>query len=136
MKLNEDAMEHRNSKQRTALLKLLRSTKTHPTAAWLYENLKKDFPDLSMGTVYRNLSILSEQGEILVLRSGSTFDRFDGNPEPHYHIRCEYCGKVEDVDIPVLADIAVKAEEVSGYRITAHRLDIYGICPECQKKIR
>jgi len=124
---------YKKSRQRKALLDLLRSTKSHPTASWLYDKLKVSFPDLSQGTVYRNLAILAEQGLILVLRSGSTFDRFDADTGRHYHVICEACGKVEDIDIPTDAELDTTAGKLCGYRISAHRLDFYGICPDCQK---
>lgn len=124
---------YKKSRQRKALLDLLRSTKSHPTAAWLYDKLKASFPDLSQGTVYRNLAILAEQGLVLVLRSGSTFDRFDADTSRHYHVICETCGKVEDIDLPADATLDTTAGKLCGYRISAHRLDFYGICPDCQK---
>lgn len=124
---------YRKSRQRTALLELLRSTKTHPTASWLYDRLKPDFPDLSPGTVYRNLTILAEQNLVRVLRSGSTFDRFDADTGTHYHIVCERCGKVEDIELPAEDGCEREAQEASGYAITSHRLDFFGICPDCQK---
>jgi len=124
----------RNSRQRTALLDLLRSTKSHPTASWLYDRLKTEFPDLSLGTVYRNLSLLAGRGEVLVLRSGSTFDRFDADTRAHYHVVCEVCGKVEDVDLAADATLDARAEAASGYRISTHRLDFIGICPACREK--
>jgi Fur family peroxide stress response transcriptional regulator len=124
----------RNSRQRTALLDLLRSTKSHPTASWLYDRLKETFPDLSLGTVYRNLSMLAERGLVRVLRSGSAFDRFDADTRAHYHVVCEVCGKVEDVDLAADASLDARAEEASGYRISTHRLDFIGICPACREK--
>lgn len=125
---------YRASKQRSALLDLLKSTKSHPTAAWLYENLKGTLPDLSLGTVYRNLTVLEEQGLAKVLPSGSGVDRFDADMSGHYHVTCEVCGKVEDVDMPFGTECEAEAVAASGYFITAHRLDFYGICPECRKK--
>lgn len=124
---------HKNSRQRNALLSLLYSTKTHPTATWLFENLKQDFPHISPGTVYRNLNVLANQGKVRILRAGSLQDRYDGNASTHYHVQCEKCGKVEDLDLPPDPGQNAHAETVSGYRIVAHRLDFYGICPDCQK---
>lgn len=123
--------QHRQTKQRAALLDLLRSTKTHPTAAWLYERLRTNYPAMSQGTVYRNLSVLAEQGLVQVLRSGSTYDRFDADTSVHYHITCERCGRVDDVDLSADMSREKEAERVSGYRISGHRTDFYGLCPEC-----
>ena len=75
--------QYRKSKQRQKILGLLKATKSHPTASWIYEKLKHEFPSLSLGNVYRNLSILVEQGCIQELKFGSTFDRYDGNVNPH-----------------------------------------------------
>ena len=130
---DKNSRNTRNTRQRTALLDLLRSTKSHPTASWLYERLKATFPDLSLGTVYRNLSMLSERGLVRVLRSGSAFDRFDADTSAHYHVVCEVCGKVEDIDLEADAALDARAEEASGYRISSHRLDFFGICPACRE---
>ena len=123
----------RYSKQRAALLELLNSTKEHPTAAWLYERLREQYPSISLGTVYRNLSFLAEQGKVQILRGGSGFDRFDGNVAPHSHITCMACGRVADADcaIPGEAEAEKVAEEASGFKVLYHSLDFYGICPEC-----
>lgn len=87
---------------------------------------------MSQGTVYRNLSVLSEQGLVQVLRSGSTYDRFDADTSVHYHVVCERCGRVDDLPLPAERERERIAGEVSGYRITGHRIDYYGICPDCQ----
>jgi len=128
-----DKPRYRNTKQRTALLRLLGSTKTHPTAAWLFERLRVDFPGMSQGTIYRNLAILAEQGLLRVIPSGKNSDRFDADTSAHYHVVCERCGRVDDLPLPVGPDREQEAERASGYRITTHRLDFFGICPECRK---
>jgi Fe2+/Zn2+ uptake regulation proteins len=131
---DNEAGQFRKSRQRTALLQLLKSTKSHPTASWIYDELRKEFPDLSQGTVYRNLSVLAEQGLVQVLRSGSTFDRFDADTSTHYHVTCTVCGKVEDVSMPADRSGEIAAAAASGYLVSAHRLDFYGVCPACRKK--
>lgn len=115
------------------MLALLRSTKEHPSAVWLYDKMKETFPSISLGTVYRNLTVLVRQGEISILHSGNGFDRFDGDTSNHSHITCTICGNVKDVSIPFPEeDTSEKsAEKESGYRILSHRLNFYGICPEC-----
>ena len=87
----------RKTKQRDLILKVLRSTDTHPTADWIYEQVKKEMPNISLGTVYRNLGKLAELGEITELKFGSKYSRFDGNPDNHYHFVCTECEKVIDV---------------------------------------
>ncbi|AEJ18916.1 ferric uptake regulator, Fur family [Gracilinema caldarium DSM 7334] len=124
----------KRSRQRERILSLLHSTKSHPTAAWIYESLKPEMPDLSLGTVYRNLKILEIQGKLQVLHSGSGFDRFDGDTKPHYHLICTQCGAVEDVDLPVQAELEQKAKDLLGQRISGHRLDFFGLCDHCFRK--
>lgn len=126
-----EVKRYKRSRQRERILDTLRRTKSHPTAAWIYDELKRDFPDLSLGTVYRNLNILHDQGLVRVLQSGSTFDRFDADTSVHYHFVCQGCGKVEDIDFPLPHDIDTKASIVLGRVVTGHRLDFFGICNSC-----
>jgi Fe2+ or Zn2+ uptake regulation protein len=133
--------QRRTTRQRTALLELLKGTKTHPTAATLHEWLRKDYPSISLGTVYRNLSLLAELGEVQTLRpvrssaeSGAAVERFDADVSEHYHVMCEHCGKVADAPVKEPGKIARFAERAfaeSGWTIKSHRLDFYGICPDC-----
>lgn len=127
-------IRNRTSPQRERILELLRHTDTHPTVDWVYEQLKKEFPRLSLGTVYRNVRILVEQGLLQRIPSGSTFDRYDGNIHPHYHVICNRCGKIFDLDIPVDPLLEEKAKQNSHFLISGHRVEFYGICPECQNK--
>ena len=98
--INKTKANYKRSRQRERLLELLTSTGAHPTAGWLYDRLKKEFPDLSMGTVYRNLNILMEQDLVRKIDFGSTFDRFEARTDPHYHFICERCGSVSDLSMP------------------------------------
>ncbi len=124
--------KYRSSRQRQRILELLRSTKNHPTANWIYENLRQEFPKLSLGNVYRNLNILVEMGEIQELRFGSTFDRFDGNTRPHYHFICEECGEIVDLDMmPHEAELDQKVEDLTPFKVHSHRLEFYGTCERC-----
>ena len=111
---------YKHSRQREALFNLLCSTKIHPTAAWLYDELRKDFPHLSQGTVYRNLNILVAH--------------FDADMSLHHHVVCTCCGKVEDVEVPHTVWQESAAAQASGYQIESLRLDFFGLCPDCQKK--
>ncbi|NIR50782.1 transcriptional repressor [candidate division KSB1 bacterium] len=123
--------KYRNSKQRTKILEILKSTKDHPTAVRIYEQLRTEFPALSLGNVYRNLNILVEQGQISELRFGSTFDRYDGDIRPHYHFICEGCGSIEDLDIEHEDVLNKKVEENTNYKVNHHRLEFYGQCENC-----
>ena len=129
--MNTEQKKYRTSKQRTRVLEILRSTESHPTATWIYERLKPDFPNLSLGTVYRNLNILVEQGMVLELKFGSTFDRYDGKTLPHYHFICETCAAISDVDMEHKRELDRKVEERNSYKVNYHRLEFYGQCQRC-----
>ncbi len=126
-------MEYRKSQQRERILKILKETKSHPTADWIYMRLKEEIPELSLGTVYRNLKVLMGQGLIQKLPFGSTFDRFEAKIAPHYHLVCEKCGLVEDFEMPQYAAINSQAEKMSEFKISRHRIDFFGICGKCRK---
>lgn len=123
----------RMTRQKRVILKVLRSTKSHPTADWIYEQARKEIPDISLGTVYRNLNLLKEAGEIMELSYGSTYRRFDGNPENHYHFHCQECGKVIDIDLPMQYDLDEYIKKNQGHLVKTHRLEFYGICKECSE---
>lgn len=127
-------MKYKRSKQRERILELLGQTEIHPTADWLYHKLKKEFPSLSLGTVYRNLNILVEQKRIQKLPFGSTHDRYEIIKNPHYHLVCEACGRVQDFDMPQYAEINKQAQKMSGFNISRHRIDFFGTCDKCQHK--
>jgi len=121
----------RKTKQREVILEVLRSTTSHPTADWVYQEVRKEMPNVSLGTIYRNLKTLTEMGEALELSYGSTYSRFDGNPKNHYHFVCEECGNVCDLDLELLNSLDKAAEQAVGGKIFRHRLEFYGICGEC-----
>lgn len=124
----------RMTKQRRIILDVLRSTTSHPTADWLYEKVKDKIPNISLGTVYRNLNILKEMNEIMELNYGSTYSRFDGNPQNHYHFVCERCGRVFDIDEEVHREMDRRVEEKTGFTVRYHRMEFYGTCRECQNE--
>lgn len=128
------AKKTRMTKQRKAILKILKNTDIHPTADWIYEQVKKEIPNISLGTVYRNLNVLNEMGKIMILDYGSTYSRYDGNPKNHYHFKCEKCGRVFDLDQKVFNDLNEKMEMNSPHKVDYHRLEFYGICEKCQEK--
>jgi Fur family peroxide stress response transcriptional regulator len=122
----------RHTKQREVILSVLRGTDTHPSADWVYQEVRKVLPNISLGTIYRNLGILVDSGEALELTFSNTSSRFDGNPESHYHFVCEQCGNVYDLDLPVDSELNGKAQVVSGHKVTFHRLEFYGKCKDCE----
>ncbi|MBN1561872.1 transcriptional repressor [candidate division KSB1 bacterium] len=128
----QEKKKFRTSKQRNRMLQLLRATDSHPTAEWLYEKLKMEFPRLSLGTVYRNLSLLIDMGLVKKIHFGSSFDRFEANTAPHYHLICERCGKIFDFDLPVDKDILEHAKQRTTFAIRYHKIEFYGICESCR----
>ena len=123
----------RKTKQREAILKVLRGTTSHPAADWIYNEVRKEIPNISLGTVYRNLKLLRGCGEILEIDSGSASSRFNGNPANHYHFRCEKCRRVFDIEEPVDEKINERIARKTGFKISHHWLEFRGLCKECQK---
>lgn len=121
----------RRSRQREVVLEILRSTDTHPTADWIYEKVRERIPNVSLGTVYRNLKVLKEEGEILELDYGATFSRYDARTAKHYHFRCESCGRVFDIDLPHGLGVDGEVAQATGFTVNRHRLEFYGKCNSC-----
>ena len=130
----ENRGKYKRSRQRERILELLRSTGRHPTADWIYDQLKKEFPNLSMGTVYRNLNILLEQRLVRKIDFGSTFDRFDANVMQHYHFVCEGCGAIIDLELPIDASLNGRVNAATPFRAHSHRIEFYGLCDRCGGK--
>ena len=133
-KRSDKGPPYRRSRQRERILALLRSTPTHPTATWLFGRLRKEFPNLSMGTVYRNIGVLVHQGLIGRIAFGSTFDRLDANVTEHYHFICERCDAVIDLDLPIVRDLERQVPASEGFEVHRHAVEFYGLCPKCAKK--
>lgn len=125
-------LKYKRSRQREKILSLLRATKSHPSAEWIYRQLKKELPRLSLGTVYRNLNTLIEQKLIQKLPLEDGTDRFEATIAPHYHLICERCGSVLDFTMPHPIDINRNTEKLSGFKVTRHRIDFFGLCKKCQ----
>lgn len=123
----------RMTKQRRLILEELRSQNNHPTADVIYERVRKKMPRISLGTVYRNLEILTALGEIQTLELSGSQKRYDGIPNKHYHIRCINCGRVDDAPIAPLQRLEDELYESTVYTIMGHRLEFMGLCPECSK---
>ncbi|NDV20432.1 transcriptional repressor [Pseudodesulfovibrio sp. JC047] len=125
-------MGFRLSKQRKVILEELQKVTSHPTADEVYDMVRKIIPRISLGTVYRNLEFLSTQGLILKLGGPGEQKRFDGNAEPHPHIRCEVCTAVADVDCEI-AIPQLPEGHTAGYKVLYTNVEFVGICPKCQK---
>jgi Fur family ferric uptake transcriptional regulator len=118
--------------QRAIILEELGKLKTHPTADELYRIVRRRLPKISLGTVYRNLEILSGSGLIQKIEVPGTMKRFDGEAETHHHVRCVSCGAVSDVGPGHTIVVPEITGDVEGYRIVGCRLDLIGICPQCR----
>ena len=125
--------DYRLTPQRVALLRLLATSDGHPSASQLYEQIKDQFPTTSPATVYKTLNLLKEMGEVLELGFSDDDNRYDGNkPFPHPHLVCLRCRKIVDPEIDLIQDLEQEMSRQSGYEILSHRLDFYGLCPDCQ----
>ena len=120
------------TRQRRAILDVLKNTDSHPTADEVYRQVRARLPRVSLGTVYRNLEILSENDRILKLELNGEPKRFDARLRPHYHLTCRKCGKVIDLALGPLGDIEERAARLSGCLITGHNLEFSGLCPACR----
>ncbi len=118
--------------QRLAVLQILAASTNHPSVEDIYEEVKQVFPTTSLATIYKTVSLLKEIHEVLEIRFTDS-SRFDGNkPYPHPHILCLRCGRVLDPELPGVDQLVAAAAACSGYQIVDHRLNFYGICPDCQ----
>lgn len=122
------------SRQRESIKQFLCTRYDHPTAETVYLNVKKEFPNISLGTVYRNLSLLAELGEIQKISTGTGPDRFDGNPAPHYHFFCNQCGSVIDLEMEEINHINIIAGSQFDGKIDGHITYFYGTCKDCMEK--
>jgi Fur family ferric uptake transcriptional regulator len=130
----EVGQKYRMTHQRQVILDEIRMVNTHPTADEVYELVRKRLPRISLGTVYRNLEILSARGLIKRIGPASQQMRFDGVTKDHYHLRCVSCGRVEDAPMISVGDLEDAVRNQSDYSITGHRLEFLGICPACKKQ--
>ena len=122
----------RGSKQRDTILRVVMNTKSHPRADWVYEQVRMEIPNISMGTVYRDLRSLAKSGEIRQLDLADGTSRFDGNIDGHYHFRCEKCGHIFDLDEPVDKSISRRVAKNTGFKVYRQRMELIGLCNACQ----
>ncbi len=126
-------MKRRHTRQKESILELLRNTDSHPTADRVYDEVRKTLPSISKGTVYRNLRILCQEGEISELNTAGNVCRYEGNMMNHYHFRCDNCGDIYDLDEPVDTGIDEKIAGLTGFQVTHHHLEFRGMCNKCQE---
>lgn len=123
----------RMTQQRKVILEELRAMDNHPSADEIYEKVRLRLPRISLGTVYRNLEVLSELGEIQKLELSGSLKRFDWNIQKHYHIRCLNCNRVDDAPLAPLNQLENELYEATVFEILGHNLEFTGLCPECSK---
>ena len=121
------------SRQRELIHDFLTSRNDHPTADVVYTNVRQNDPNISLGTVYRNLTLLADIGEIQRLRVGDATDHFDADISPHYHFICSKCNAVIDLDMESIDDITDVAGKNFDGSIQGHFTYFYGLCPNCNK---
>ncbi len=124
---------HKITPQRLAIGQILADSEGHPSAENIHDRLKKDFPTMSLATVYRNLLLLKSLGEVLELGFPDGSNRYDGKtPSPHPHLICIRCKKIVDPDLDSLDVMKKELALETGFKILSHRLDFFGICGVCQ----
>lgn len=121
--------------QRLAVVKVLAESEEHLNVEKIYDRVRTDFPYTSLATIYKTLTLLRKVGEVMELCFGDDNNRYDGiRPFPHPHLICVKCKKITDPDISTLTEIPQRLARKTGYHILNHRLDFFGICPQCHGK--
>lgn len=126
----DSAPRARNTVQRSLVLEAVRSLHNHPTSADVYEAVRKKHPSISRATVYRNLGVLAEKGEVLHIPVTGGADRYDFRCDCHFHAICDKCGAVYDVEMPD-ADPISQVKDSHGFNVTGYDLIFHGVCPDC-----
>lgn len=127
---DKEFMQVRYSKQREEILSVLKNTKSHPTAEWIYEEVRKLDSTVSLGTVYRNLAFLCQTGQAIALETADKKTHYDGTTYDHAHFVCERCGAVTDVSEEIIVPSSLRG---AGYKTNRARYVYYGLCPDCNK---
>jgi Fur family peroxide stress response transcriptional regulator len=123
----------RLTRQRRAILDLLKSTRAHPTADDIYDEVRKDLPNISKGTVYRNLQVLIDRGEAAVLDIRGSLSRYELRRGSHCHFRCQACERVIDIDEPVDPGLDAKVSRETGFVVSGHQIEFRGWCAICRQ---
>jgi len=124
---------HRLTPQRLAVLRVLAESPDHPSVEQIYDKVRRQHPMISLATVYKTVETLKGMGQVLELEFSGASNRYDGRwTEPHVHLVCRGCGRIQDLELPALTQEAREAAERTGYELLGHRLDFYGLCPNCR----
>jgi Fur family peroxide stress response transcriptional regulator len=120
--------------QRAAILRTVVNSPEHPSAEQIFETVRAEFPMTSLATVYNTLGLLKEMRAVLEIGLGHGSMRYDAlRPEPHPHLICTKCNVSLDADLPELQQLGEAVRQATGFQVTSHRFDFFGICPQCQK---
>lgn len=125
--------DYRLTPQRLAVVRILAESQEHPTVEKIFERVKADFPTTSLATVYKTLVVLKELGEVLEIGFSDGSNRYDGaHPYPHPHLICTRCKRIMDPEMEFLEGLSDRVADATGFQVTNHRLDFFGLCPDCQ----
>ncbi|MGH9785804.1 MAG: Fur family transcriptional regulator [Terriglobia bacterium] len=127
---------HRESRQRRLVFEIVERSRNHPTAQQVFDVARREAPAISLGTVYRNLRQLADEGRIQENKIGGEPARFEVPHRKHYHIWCVECGRLEDLTLPYQDSLDRKAQRLVRYRLQEHRMEFFGVCPECRRRAR
>ena len=128
------AKGRRITPQRLAILRMLISSKDHPSAEQIHLGILKEFPTTSLATVYKTITMLKEEGEVIELEFSEASNRYDGmKPEPHPHVVCSKCGVIVDPETVNLQELMHRIASETGFVLHGHRLDFFGLCPKCRE---
>jgi Fur family peroxide stress response transcriptional regulator len=123
----------RMTPQRLAILKILSVSQGHPSVEDIYEDIRDDFPTISLATVYKTVTMLKQEGEVLELGFANASSRYDGNkPYPHPHLICIKCGRIIDPEVGSMDQLGKEITKRYGFNMISQRIDFFGICPQCQ----
>jgi len=122
----------RMTPQREIILEILKKKNVHPTADDVYQMVRERLPKISLGTVYRNLELLSGQGLIKVVGLGGSQRRYEGNIIEHYHLKCVSCGHLEDAPVETIPFPDDLLKEKLNFKVVGHNLEFLGLCPDCR----
>ncbi len=130
--INAEKPKKKYSRQRERIFEVVKSTHLHPTADWIYEKLRTEIPNLSLGTVYRNLALLRDMGMIKELTFNDSSARFDGFVDDHQHFICEICNKIYDIQIDMVPQLSKELQKKLNVEVKNIRAEFYGICEVCK----